>query len=199
MQTVQIPLFPIEIFLLPGETTHLHIYEPRYQQLLSDCAKTNTGFGIPFKSNDKIEGIGSFVKIINAGKINPDGTSDIEIFCEDIFNLKKLHSQPENKLYPIGDVEFIDSVLHEGISVGLMQTLTSFLKKNEKVVIPDTPNFHLSAFEVAGLLEFSNADKIRLARTNSSVSREKILSNRIRILEKIREQVKILKDNFFLN
>lgn len=199
MQTVQIPLFPIEIFLLPGETTHLHIFEPRYQQLLNDCAKTNTGFGIPFKSNDKIQGIGSFVKIINVSAKNPDGTSDIEIFCEDVFNLKKFQRQPDNKLYPIGEVEFIDSVLHEAISADLMQTLNSFLKKNEKVVMPDTPSFYLSAFEVAGLLEFSNTDKIKLARTNSPISREKILKNRIKILEKIREQVKSLKDNFFLN
>ena len=199
MQTVQIPLFPIEIFLLPGETTHLHIFEPRYQQLLNDCAKTNTGFGIPFKSNNKIEGIGSFVKIINVNAQNPDGTSDIEIFCEDVFNLKKFQMQQDNKLYPTGEVEFMDSVLHESISADLMQTLNSFLQKGEKVVLPDTPSFHLSAFEVASLLEFSNADKIKLARTKSEISREKILSNRIRILQKIREQMKRLKDNFFLN
>lgn len=199
MQTVQIPLFPIEIFLLPGETTHLHIFEPKYQQLLNDCASSNTGFGIPFKTKNTIQGIGSFVKIINISAKNPDGTSDIEIFCEDVFNLKKFQSNQDNKLYPTGEVEFIDSLLHEAVSNDLMKTLSSFLKKNDKVVMPDVPNFYLSVFEVAGLLEFSNSDKIKLARTHSAISREKLLHNRIRVLEKIREQAKSLKDNFFLN
>lgn len=199
MQTVQIPLFPIEIFLLPGETTHLHIFEPRYQQLLIDCAKANTGFGIPFKSNDAISGIGSFVKIINVAAKNSDGTSDIEIFCEDVFNLKKFQMHNDNKLYPTGDVEFIDSVLHEGVSANLIQLLNRLLKKNEKVVLPDKPNFQLSAFEVACLLEFSNTDKIKLARTTSAIAREKMLRNKILLLDKIREQMKTLQGNFFLN
>ncbi len=199
MQTVQIPLFPIEIFLLPGETTHLHIFEPRYQQLLVDCAKTNTGFGIPFKSNDKISAIGSFVKIINVSAENSDGTSDIEIFCEDVFNLKKFLIHNDSTLYPTGEVEFIDSVLHEGVSANLIQLLNRLLKKNEKVVLPEDPSFQLSAFEVACLLEFSNTDKIKLARTNSAIMREKILSNKIRILEKISEQMNSIRGDFFLN
>ena len=50
----RIPLFPLGVFLLPGERTGLHIFEPRYRQLigeledaLSEGREQDNRFGIP--------------------------------------------------------------------------------------------------------------------------------------------------------
>lgn len=45
-QTLIIPIFPLELTLLPGEPQVLRIYEPRYKQMLDDCLLDEVPFGI---------------------------------------------------------------------------------------------------------------------------------------------------------
>ncbi len=35
-----IPIFPLSIVVFPGEKVHLHIFEPRYKQLINECFET---------------------------------------------------------------------------------------------------------------------------------------------------------------
>ncbi len=39
-----IPIFPLGIVVYPAETVSLHIFEPRYKQLIKDCEEANKGF-----------------------------------------------------------------------------------------------------------------------------------------------------------
>ncbi len=45
-RTMEIPIFPLELVLLPGEPQQLRIFEPRYRQMLDDCLLDNEPFGI---------------------------------------------------------------------------------------------------------------------------------------------------------
>lgn len=45
-QTLTIPVFPLELTLLPGEPQVLRIYEPRYKQMLDDCLLDEAPFGL---------------------------------------------------------------------------------------------------------------------------------------------------------
>ena len=47
-QQLTIPMFPLNMVLLPGETKTLHIFEERYKQLVRDCLDNEAHFGIPF-------------------------------------------------------------------------------------------------------------------------------------------------------
>ena len=42
-----IPIFPLNIVLYPGETLNLHIFEPRYKELVKECFSNKKPFGIP--------------------------------------------------------------------------------------------------------------------------------------------------------
>ena len=44
-----IPIFPLELVVYPGEPLHLHIFEPRYKQLINEIANSRDRFGIPDK------------------------------------------------------------------------------------------------------------------------------------------------------
>jgi len=46
MSTLTIPLFPLHAVLFPGGTLPLRIFEPRYLDMVSNCMKTNSGFGV---------------------------------------------------------------------------------------------------------------------------------------------------------
>jgi Lon protease-like protein len=46
MKTVQIPLFPLNTVLFPGGPLPLRIFEARYMDMVSNCLKTESGFGV---------------------------------------------------------------------------------------------------------------------------------------------------------
>ena len=44
--TIEIPLFPLNVVLFPGMVLPLHIFEPRYRQMITECSQTDKPFGI---------------------------------------------------------------------------------------------------------------------------------------------------------
>ena len=42
-----LPLFPLQIVVFPGEDLNLHIFEPRYKELIGECKDKGIHFGIP--------------------------------------------------------------------------------------------------------------------------------------------------------
>jgi len=49
----ELPIFPLPLVLFPGATQPLHIFEPRYRALLSDCLDGDRRFGIAYAAPDK--------------------------------------------------------------------------------------------------------------------------------------------------
>lgn len=81
----KIPLFPINMSILPGEKIPLHIFEDRYKKMITDCLKTKSGFGILFKNKNKINNVGTKVKVIKVYKKYEDGKYDILVKGEERF------------------------------------------------------------------------------------------------------------------
>src|SRR5687767_630479 len=44
--TIEMPLFPLGLVLFPGTVHPLHIFEPRYRQMIDDCMREEKSFGI---------------------------------------------------------------------------------------------------------------------------------------------------------
>ena len=43
---LEIPLFPLNVVLFPGAELPLHIFEPRYRQMINECYKQEKPFGV---------------------------------------------------------------------------------------------------------------------------------------------------------
>src|SRR6266700_1866333 len=75
-----LPLFPLELVLLPGVPVPLHIFEPRYKEMIKECLDQKTVFGIVRSKDDKDEGfatIGCTAELLNVLKTYPDGRMNI--------------------------------------------------------------------------------------------------------------------------
>ncbi len=72
-----IPVFPLGIVVYPGEELNLHIFEPKYKQLINDCFETKKPFGIPTVIDGKIVEMGTTVLIKEISKTYEDGQLDI--------------------------------------------------------------------------------------------------------------------------
>ena len=48
----KIPLFPLNMVVLPFEKVPLHIFEPRYKKMISESIENNSPFGIVLNNNE---------------------------------------------------------------------------------------------------------------------------------------------------
>lgn len=97
-----IPFFPLGILLLPGEQQYLHIFEPRYRQLLDDLENGLSEFVIPFVGDHRMEQVGSVVRLAKVVDKHPNGTSDIIIESVGNAIVQSYSEQMYGKKYPGG-------------------------------------------------------------------------------------------------
>jgi hypothetical protein len=102
-----LPFFPLNIVVYPYETLNLHIFEPRYCQLIGDTLSNRSTFGIPVFLNDAIQPIGTEVHITELVKRYKDGTMDIRVEGVRIFRINNFVYTMPNKLYAGGAVSFL--------------------------------------------------------------------------------------------
>lgn len=103
----QLPLFPLNIVAFPGEDLNLHIFEPRYKQLVNDCLERETSFGIPSYVNNKIE-LGTEVEIVEVAKHYSDGRMDIKTKATEVFTVNEYWNPWGEKLYAGGEISYVE-------------------------------------------------------------------------------------------
>ncbi|MEZ8144229.1 LON peptidase substrate-binding domain-containing protein [Enterovibrio sp. FF113] len=75
---MQLGLFPLPLFLLPGGVTQLRIFEPRYVRLVKESMADNRGFILAMKEGDAVCTFGTHVSIIDFETL-PDGLLGVTI------------------------------------------------------------------------------------------------------------------------
>ncbi|RYF13247.1 MAG: peptidase [Oxalobacteraceae bacterium] len=100
-------LFPLNLVVYPGEDLNLHIFEPRYQQLVSECIEEERTFGIPAFINNKLPGYGTEMHVTTLHKRYPDGRMDIKSRGVGVFKLVNFENPVAGKLYAGGEVELV--------------------------------------------------------------------------------------------
>jgi Lon protease-like protein len=72
-----LPIFPLELVLLPGVPLPLHIFEPRYKEMIAECLAQKKPFGIVRASSEGVAEIGCTAEIVSVTKKYEDGRMDI--------------------------------------------------------------------------------------------------------------------------
>ena len=102
-----LPLFPLPLVLFPGAPLPLHIFEPRYRQMLADCLTGDSRFGIIFRP----EGVGErelqpghvgCIAQVDDARTLPDGRSNIVVHGVRRFSLERFVVSPSP--YHVGEV-----------------------------------------------------------------------------------------------
>jgi Lon protease-like protein len=101
----RLPLFPLNLVLFPGEPLPLHIFEPRYRQLLSDCLEGDQRFGITAVTPPGPGAVGSVARI-RAAQPLADGRSNIVVLGERRFAIRAMLT--EDTPYPVAAVDEFD-------------------------------------------------------------------------------------------
>jgi len=72
-----LPIFPLELVLLPGVPLPLHIFEPRYKEMIAECLEQKKPFGVVRASSEGVADIGCTAEIMSVTKKYDDGRIDI--------------------------------------------------------------------------------------------------------------------------
>jgi Lon protease-like protein len=74
---VLIPLFLLDVVLFPGTPLPLHIFEPRYKELIAECMAQNREFGVVRAVEQRLAEVGCTAEIVTVVKEYPDGRLDL--------------------------------------------------------------------------------------------------------------------------
>ncbi|EAR55777.1 hypothetical ATP-dependent protease La (LON) domain protein [Photobacterium sp. SKA34] len=94
---MQIPLFPLDVYLLPGGVSKLRIFEPRYIKLVKIAATNKNGFGLCMSIDNTICHFGTRVIITDFDSLS-DCVLSITIQAVELFLIDD-HWRDEDGLF----------------------------------------------------------------------------------------------------
>lgn len=118
-----IPLFPLNLVAYPGEELNLHVFEPRYRQLIGECLDAERTFGIPAFIEDKIPGYGTEMRVAELARQHPDGRMDIRTVGLRVFRIVTFQNPAPGKLYAGGEVDWQADEPYDTVMPGLLDRL----------------------------------------------------------------------------
>lgn len=198
IKQLTIPMFPLNMVVLPNETVKLHIYEERYKQLITDCLNNDANFGIPFSVNGKIKNYGVEVKIKKVLKVFDNGEMDVLIEGVNVFNIIEFSSVLKPKLYGAAIIQYIDE---DKLTVGnnLQELAMEYLSQTQNKILDYDSFKDATIYDIANLLQLAAKEKYQLISAASLNEKEKYLINMFRQTICIIEKETELKDRFIFN
>lgn len=167
----QLGLFPLRLVAFPGERLPLHVFEPRYRELIAECLASGEEFGILLADDDGIRAVGTRVAIVELLEKLPDGRLNILVEGRERFRLAELS---EGRSFNTGVVEpFVDDDDPAGAAAAadaaaealrLLQALAGAAGVDVELPRPDSPTL---SFEVAARVELELGDEQELLELRS--------------------------------
>lgn len=196
------PLFPIGIIVLPGEIQPLHIFEPRYKQLIRDVEETKGAFGIPYIIDGKLCQFGSSVVLHKILAVSPTGEMDILVKGVNIFSIESMENQLSDKLYGGGTVKILNEI-NTTPSNDLISKFeayqTQLARINKMETVPSNLPTNPLILDLAGQMPLDADEKYNFIRLDCQSKREQFLINKLDFLLLINKKLEEVGYRFYLN
>ena len=202
-----LPIFPLNLVVFPQEGLNLHIFEPRYIQLINDCVRMQKPFGIPTMLNGQVQERGTLMKVtelsrgFDANSQMDESGGDIRTNGVSTFRILEIVKSVPDKLYQgaivhmdepeRGELAFIPSPL-----LDLIRELHGYLNIEKKFLRPDD---QLRAFDVAHHLGLSLEEEYHLRELMEERQRQEFIRRHLgRVLPTL-QAMEQLKERARLN
>jgi Lon protease-like protein len=88
-----LPLFPLDVVLFPGTALPLHIFEPRYKEMIGECRAQHRVFGVVRALDQGLAEVGCTAEIVTVVKEYPDGRLDLVAEGRKRFELLRINQE----------------------------------------------------------------------------------------------------------
>jgi Lon protease-like protein len=196
-----IPIFPLGLVVYPGEALNLHIFEPRYKQLINYCSQNKKPFGIPAVLNNRVEEMGTLVEIVEITEQYENGEMDIKTRGLDVFRILEIVKTLPDKLYSGAIVTYPENettgnlILMRNLLTAIRQ-LHTLIKVEKSFKKPDDA---LVSYDVAHHAGLSLEGEYELLQLMKELQRQEYLKQHLAKILPVLSEVETLKDKIQLN
>jgi ATP-dependent Lon protease len=177
MRPDRIPLFPLNVVLLPGADLPLHIFEPRYREMVKTCLDEKSEFGMVLYTPSGIAHVGCTAEILELLRRHGDGRMDILTVGRAPFRVVELFQ--ENPLLE-GQVDYLED-RERPVRAEVRRELISLYETCHTLIFDDYPKDLDSgvpeqlSYVVAGKLPFELLWKQQILELRSEADRQERL------------------------
>ena len=188
---MELGLFPLGIVLLPGEQIPLHVFEPRYRELIGECLETGEPFGLVLADDDGLRGVGTRATVVEVLDRLEDGRLNVVIEGGRRFRLRELTGGRSFQTGLVDDVEDEDDPAAPGEGERALELFHELRELVEAEVDDPEPSDWPLSYALAGRLEFDVLPKQELLELRSERMR---VDRLIRLLETGVERVRLQRE-----
>jgi Lon protease-like protein len=197
-----IPVFPLGIVVYPGEALNLHIFEPRYKQLVNECFAEGKPFGIPTVINNKLNEMGTLVRITEMAKVYDNGEMDVRTQGLQVFRVLEVIKSVPDKLYSGAIVNYPENREGRG-QPELMQKVVQAIRELHRM-LNISKDFHkpdedLVSYDVAHHAGLSLEEEYELLGLLQEEQRQEYLKRHLGKVLPVTAQMETLRERVKLN
>lgn len=202
----EIPIFPLNVVLMPGTPLPLHIFEERYKQMINECLESGEEFGMVFSDESGTREVGCTASISELVERYDDGRLVILVEGSQRFKLNNILSgNTVGKPYYVGEVEYLqDDETAEDLSalaeenIALVERVVAAATEGSVDIEVEPPYTNLS-FGIAGRIEFEPETRQEILEIHTEKARlerlKELLSDAAERLERSRQATEKAKTN----
>lgn len=195
---LQVGLFPLNTIIFPGEELPLHIFEPRYKELMRDCEATGMQFGLPFFGKDS-SNLGVLVELYEVTKRFDNGELDIVVRGVEMIEVLNFYPKLSNNLYPGGDIRILSNYKQLPLNKRLVKEFEKFLNFREESLDEYIQSIDLHLYSIAGSLYMTQENKVKLLGFKSNGEKQRFLYNYLVLLNALIPQELVVSDGWYLS
>ena len=197
-----IPIFPLGIVVYPGEKLHLHIFEPKYKQLINECKNNHKPFGIPTVINNRMNEMGTLVELKDIVQTYGNGEMDIRTEGAKVFRILEVIKSVPDKLYTGAIVNYPENDEDAG-NRELMQRVVKGVKELHRLLNISKdfkkPEEQLRAYDVAHHAGLSLEEEYELLGLLKEIQRQEYLKRHLHKVLPMLMEMEQLKEKVKLN
>ncbi len=152
-----IPLFPLNVVLMPGAPLPLHIFEDRYKQMVDECLEDESEFGMVLADDSGTREVGCTARIVELVERYEDGRMLILVEGSRRFRLNNVLT---GKPYYVGEVEYLEEDEPGEEITELAEECVALLERVVEAATEGSVDIEIEApyrnlaFAIAGRIEF---------------------------------------------
>jgi hypothetical protein len=185
----------------PGEQLNLHIFEPRYKQLITECFEAKKPFGIPPVIDNKVNETGTLLKVVEITTRYEDGKMDIKTEGLEVFNILEQIKEVPDKLYSGAIVTYPVNV--ETGNRALMLTIIAAIRELHKLLKITKefkkPDEELWSYDVAHHAGLALAEEYELLQLFHELQRQEYLKRHLKKVLPVIAEMETLKERVQMN
>ncbi len=197
-----IPIFPLNAVVYPGEILNLHIFEPRYKELVKECFENKKPFGIPAVINGQVAEYGTLVTIREIAQEYDNGEMDIITNGTIVFRILEIIKKIPDKLYSGAIVNYPENaeVYHRK---ELMQVVIKALRELHRILNISKdfrkPDEELNAYDLAHHAGLSIEEEYEMLALFREEQRQEYLKRHLGKVLPVVVEMEVLKGRIMLN